>query len=53
MEAGSAYACIEGGSIEEVSDSWPIGIISDERPDGGLPVLDKASIVLVRDGDSE
>jgi hypothetical protein len=36
----SAYACIEGGNIEDVSDRAAIGIISEPNAAGGLPVAD-------------
>lgn len=36
----SAYACIEGGNIEDVNDRAAIGIISEPIVAGGLPVAD-------------
>jgi len=37
---GSAYACIEGGNIEDVKDRPAIGIISEHIVAGGLLVAD-------------
>jgi hypothetical protein len=37
---GSAYACIGGVNIEDVNDRAAIGIISDPKVAGGLPVPD-------------
>ena len=37
---GSAYACIEGGNIEDVSDRVAIGTISEPIVAGGLPVAE-------------
>jgi len=50
-EGGSAYACIGIGIIEEVKDRAAIGIISELRDAGGLPVADIE--VLDIEGESE
>lgn len=48
---GSVYACMGGDNIEDVKERAPIGIMSEARVAGGLPVPDND--VPETEGESE